>query len=83
MTVHPPLALSVGDVLRLRRAHPCGSDAWRVERVGADIGLGCLGCGRRVLLERAHVERRLIELLPAAEPADGPGPRPAGGAGSA
>lgn len=64
MTVTPPLVLAVGELLRLRRRHPCGADVWRVERVGADIGLSCRGCGRRVLLERAHVERRLEAILP-------------------
>jgi hypothetical protein len=48
----------MGDVVRLRRAHPCGSTAWAVDRLGADIGLRCAGCGRHVLLERRRVEAR-------------------------
>jgi len=48
-----------GDVVRLRKAHPCGGYEWEVVRVGADIGLKCLKCQRRVLLERSVFERRL------------------------
>lgn len=53
----------LADVVRLRKPHPCGSDQWRVIRLGADIGLRCQGCGRRVLLERAVLERRLKGFL--------------------
>jgi len=49
----------MGDVLRLRKAHPCGGFQWEVVRLGADIGLRCLTCGRRVLLERSVLEKRL------------------------
>ncbi|MCL5962249.1 MAG: DUF951 domain-containing protein [Chloroflexi bacterium] len=51
------------DVVRLRKPHPCGSHDWRVVRLGADIGLKCLGCQRRVLLPRSTVERRLKEFV--------------------
>jgi hypothetical protein len=51
--------LEMGDVLRLRKPHPCGSTDWVVVRLGADIGLKCLGCGRRILLPRRDVARRL------------------------
>lgn len=49
----------LGDIVRLRKPHPCGSYQWRVVRLGADIGLRCLGCQRRVLLPRSELERRL------------------------
>ena len=49
----------LGDEVRLKKAHPCGSDRWEVVRLGADIGLRCLGCERRVLVERGTLERRL------------------------
>ena len=54
-----PLELFLDDVVRLRKPHPCGSTDWVVVRLGADIGLRCLGCGRRVLLPRRTVEKRL------------------------
>jgi hypothetical protein len=59
----PVLTLLLGDVVRLRRPHPCGSDTWLVDRLGADIGLRCQGCGRHVLLERATLERRLAGFV--------------------
>ncbi|NIS78754.1 MAG: DUF951 family protein [Anaerolineales bacterium] len=51
--------LRMGDVLRLRKPHPCGNSDWVVVRLGADIGLKCLGCGRRILLPRREVARRM------------------------
>jgi len=64
----PVLELHLGDRLQLRRAHPCGSRTWRVVRLGADIGLTCEGCGRRVLLERPDLERRLVAVVERADP---------------
>lgn len=58
MTTRPILELLVGDVVRLRRTHPCGSREWTVDRLGADIGLRCGGCRRHVLVERRHLETR-------------------------
>jgi len=52
-----------GDVVRLRKPHPCGSYEWEVVRVGADIGLKCLKCQRRVLLEREVFQRRVKEFV--------------------
>lgn len=63
--------LRIGDVLRLRREHPCGSREWRVVRLGADIGLVCAGCGHRILMDRLDVERRFtgyVERGPEQEP---------------
>ena len=58
-----PIAVYVDDIVRLRKVHPCGSYEWRVVRIGADIGLKCLGCGRRVLLPRSIFERRLKSFV--------------------
>lgn len=63
MPTSPVLALLLGDVVRLRRRHPCGGDRWQVDRLGADIGMRCQTCGRHVLLERRLVERRLVEFV--------------------
>lgn len=51
--------LQMDEVLRLRKPHPCGSTDWVVVRLGADIGLKCLGCGRRILLTRRELLHRL------------------------
>lgn len=64
----PILDLLLGDVVRLRKAHPCGGDAWLVDRLGADIGLRCRTCGRHVLLERATLERRLAGFVERGDP---------------
>jgi hypothetical protein len=58
------LSLEVGDRVTLRKPHPCGARDWRVVRVGADIGLVCAGCGRRVVLERSELERRIVRRAP-------------------
>ncbi|MGE5553788.1 MAG: DUF951 domain-containing protein [Betaproteobacteria bacterium] len=80
----------VGDLVRLRKEHPCGSDVWEVLRVGMDFRLKCLGCGHIVMLPRPQFERNVKELLPPGvtpeiklrprpRPArKGPGPRPGG-----
>jgi hypothetical protein len=57
------MEIKLGDIVRLKKKHPCGSDQWRVVRLGADIGIKCLGCQRRVLLERAVFERRVKEFI--------------------
>lgn len=82
MSGRPALELYLGDVLRLRRTHPCGSNEWLVDRLGADIGLRCQGCGRHVLLERRHLEGRLDGFVTRGDPAlsAAVGPQPAAGA---
>ncbi|HET8523115.1 MAG TPA: DUF951 domain-containing protein [Thermomicrobiales bacterium] len=54
-----PTQFFIGDVVRLRKPHPCGSVDWTVVRLGADIGLRCHGCDRKVLLPRRTLEKRL------------------------
>ena len=64
----PVLQVLLGDIVRLGRRHPCGGDTWLVDRLGADIGLRCQGCGRHVLLERRVVERRLVAFVSRGDP---------------
>ena len=63
MTTRPVTELLLGDVVRLQKSHPCGSRDWLVDRLGADIGLRCQGCGRHVLLERRALEARLTGFV--------------------
>jgi hypothetical protein len=49
----------LNDIVRLKKAHPCGSFEWQVTRLGADIGLKCAGCGRYMLIARSELERRM------------------------
>lgn len=55
--------LSLDDVVRLRKPHPCGGYDWKIVRLGADIGLECLLCKRRVLLTRRELLRRLKAVI--------------------
>ena len=57
------MEVRMGDLVRLRKVHPCGGYEWVVVRLGADIGIRCSTCGRRVLLERRVYEKRVKELL--------------------
>ena len=68
MTDRPVLELYLGDIVRLRRPHPCGGDAWLVDRLGADVGLRCQTCDRHVLVERRLVERRLVGFVRRGDP---------------
>ncbi len=62
-----PVDFALGDVVRLRKPHPCGGFDWTVVRLGADIGLRCNACQRKVLLPRRTVERRLKTFLSRAQ----------------
>lgn len=55
--------IKIGDIVQLRKTHPCGSLQWKIFRLGADIGLECLGCGRRVLLPRRTLAQRMKKLI--------------------
>ena len=69
-----PLELFIDDVVQLRKGHPCGSDRWRIVRLGADIGLRCLGCERKVLLPRRELEKRIKRFISRGEPTTIPTP---------
>ena len=55
--------LHLDDILRLRKQHPCGSFEWKVTRLGADIGLECLTCGHRIMLDRRALKNRLKQIV--------------------
>jgi len=57
------LEIRLGDVVRLKKKHPCGNDEWEVVRIGADIRIRCLKCQHRVLLERSTFERRVKTFI--------------------
>jgi hypothetical protein len=56
--------LQVDDIVELRKPHPCGSRRWRVVRLGADIRLECLECGRRAMMPRRQLARRIKKIIP-------------------
>ena len=62
------LKLQLGNVLRLKKSHPCGNYLWEVVRLGADIGLRCTRCDRRIMIDRANLDRRVKEVIAAPAP---------------
>ncbi|KPL70718.1 hypothetical protein ADM99_13760 [Leptolinea tardivitalis] len=56
--------INLEDVVRLRKAHPCGSFEWKIIRLGADIGLECCICKRKIILPRRELARRLKKHIP-------------------
>jgi hypothetical protein len=65
----PPIEFRLGDMVRLKRVHPCGGATWLIDRLGADIGLRCATCARHVLLARPDLERRLAGFETRGDPA--------------
>ncbi|MBO5313640.1 MAG: DUF951 domain-containing protein [Clostridia bacterium] len=51
--------ITVGDILELKKPHPCGEHAFKVLRVGSDIKISCVGCGRALILERVKLEKMI------------------------
>lgn len=59
----PIVPVRTGDVVKLKKPHPCGANEWEIVRVGMDIGLRCRGCDRKVLLVRSEFDRRFRAFL--------------------
>ena len=62
--------LNLGDIVQMRKKHPCGSFEWEVVRLGTDVGIVCQGCGRRVLLPRGTFNKRLKKIIKHADSGD-------------
>ena len=60
--------LQLGDIVTLKKAHPCGSQRWTVTRVGMDIKLKCLGCSHEVMSPRSKIERSIRSVDRSKEP---------------
>ena len=58
----------LGDVVMMKKPHPCGANEWEIIRMGADIKIKCLGCGQIVMLSRRDFEKRLKKVLKKKEP---------------
>ena len=54
--------IRVGDILKMKKKHPCGSFEWEVLRTGADFRLKCTGCGHQIMIARRLVEKNLREI---------------------
>lgn len=62
----------LGDVVEMRKQHPCGSKEWEIIRLGADIKLKCLGCGRLVMLDRSKFEKGVKKVIKQNIPEENP-----------
>lgn len=56
------MEIKVGDILKLKKQHPCGSREWEVLRVGADFRLKCLGCEHQIMIARKLLEKNIKEI---------------------
>lgn len=54
--------IQIGDVITLKKAHPCGSQEWTVTRIGADFKIRCNGCNREMMLPRSKVEKSIRKV---------------------
>lgn len=54
--------INVGDIVRLKKQHPCGSKEWEVLRIGADFRLKCMGCEHQIMIARRDVEKNVREV---------------------
>ncbi|TDT50474.1 DUF951 domain-containing protein [Fonticella tunisiensis] len=54
---------NLGDIVQTRKQHPCGSNEWEVIRLGADIKIKCLGCGRIVMMPRSQFEKAVKKII--------------------
>jgi len=59
------MKIEIGDVLVLKKGHPCGENNWKVIRVGADVKLECQGCNRIVMIDRVTLNKRIKKSIPA------------------
>lgn len=59
--------IHVGDVLLMKKAHPCGSKEWKVLRIGMDFRMRCVGCGREMMIPRNKAEKNVKKVITAEE----------------
>ncbi len=57
----------IGDIVKMKKTHPCGSDLWEITRTGVDFGLKCQGCGRRVMIPRPKFEKSVKSVVSSKE----------------
>jgi len=55
--------IQIGDILKLKKQHPCGSNQWEVLRVGMDFRLKCLGCGHQIMIPRKQAEKSIRQII--------------------
>lgn len=58
-----PMKLNIGDVVELRKQHPCGNKEWEITRVGADFRIKCLKCNHQVMISRPKLEKSIKKVV--------------------
>lgn len=58
------MEIHVGDHIKMKKQHPCGSHEWEVLREGADFRLQCVGCGHQIMIARKVMEKNVREVIP-------------------
>lgn len=56
------IQVDAGDIIKMKKKHPCGSDEWQIIKVGADIKLRCRGCSHEIILKRSLVEKNIKKI---------------------
>ena len=64
------IVYEVGDIVKLKKPHPCGSQEWLVLRVGMDFKMRCQGCGHEVMLPRSKAEKNIRKVFRDGEPVE-------------
>lgn len=59
----PHIAFNLNDVVEMKKAHPCGTNQWKIIRMGADIRIKCLGCGHSVLMPRSEFQKKIKKVI--------------------
>ena len=59
--------LHTGDVVTMKKAHPCGSNEWEITRTGMDFGIRCCGCGHHVMISRVKFEKAVKAVVKTVE----------------
>ncbi|MFI3214217.1 MAG: DUF951 domain-containing protein [Eubacteriales bacterium] len=54
--------IQVGNIVKLKKQHPCGSKEWEVLRIGADFRIKCLGCNHQVMIPRKQIEKNIVSI---------------------
>ena len=64
------MEFEIGNVIKMKKPHPCGENRWEILRVGMDFKIRCTGCGREVMLPRAKIEKNIKKVVKPAQQAE-------------
>lgn len=58
-----PMSLKIGDIVELKKEHPCGSKQWEILRTGADFRIRCIGCNHQIMITRSSLEKSIKKII--------------------